>query len=185
MRHGLFIAIVAMLAVCRTGAAVAQEDIPCEAFQHNADGSWTATDAAFVPSANFSVRKGGIFRRGDTYKGYDLAAKLDDACGSAVPPPPAVPPAAGVTPQPPAALSTFADANGNIDLARLNCGHLADARPDDAALLIAWYAGTLGRNAKGHTINLARLRYAVRGVIDHCKANRGESLIKIIDATLH
>jgi len=195
MRGGVALLVAALMTAALCLAARAQNDeFPCDAFVRNGDGSWTATQATYIYSVNFSVRKGGVFRRGDTYKGLDLAAKLDEVCSNAAPAPPmtaapppgtAAPPAAAArVPQQLPSLAKFADANGNIDVSRLSCGHLADASAEDAALLLAWYSGAFGRTAKARTVNLARLRYESRGLIDYCKVNRSESLTKAMDAAL-
>jgi hypothetical protein len=192
MRRGLapVIAAIVVQTVCLVAAARAQDEgLPCEAFAQNADGSWTATQSLFIPSANFSVRKGGILRRGEVFKGYDLAAKLDEVCrsaapASALPAATASPAAAAPTQQPPPPLSTFADANGNIDVARLTCGHLAGASNEEATLFLAWYGGAYAGPAKARAINLARLRYAIRHTIDYCKANRDKPLVRAMELML-
>ena len=164
-----------------TGARGQDEDMPCDAFVKNPDGSWTATRAVFVLSANFSVRAGGVFRPGEKSRGYDLAAKLDELCrnGTAAPPP-----AAAERQQPHIPLSQFADANGNIDVQRLTCGHLADASREEAELFLAWQGGSHNRSPKGRAINMARLKYAMRDVVDYCKSHRDESLIKVMQLML-
>jgi hypothetical protein len=184
----LTIAAIVMPVVCHLCAAQAQDEaLPCDAFVHNADGSWTATQSIFIVSANFSVRKDGVIRRGEVFKGYDLAAKLDEACRNTSPPAPAAaaaPGAAAAGQQPLQPLAKFADANGNIDVARLTCGHLADASNEETALFLAWYSGAYAASAKARAINLARLRYAIRNTIDYCKANRDKSLVTVMGLML-
>jgi hypothetical protein len=175
-RPALLVTAIAIYFLCPvTGASSQDDELPCDVFARNADGSWTATRAAFIPAANFSVRANGVFRRGEKFKDYDPAAKLDEACHNAN----AAPPAPSVqTQQPHIALSKFADANGNIDIQRLSCGDLADSANGDAELFLAWYSGSYERPAKARTVNMARLRYAIRATVDYCKANRDKSLVK-------
>lgn len=195
-RHLMWAVAAVVLATLNppTAARAQDEEFPCEAFAKNPDGSWTATQATYIYAVNFSVRKGGVFRRGDAYKGLDLAAKLDEVCANVAPAPPvttAPPPAAGAqaaaaprAPQQLPSLAKFADANGNIDVSRLSCGHLADASNEEAGLFLAWYSGSYGTAAKRRTINLARLRYDIRNTIEYCKANRDKSLIKVMELML-
>jgi len=168
------------------GARSQDEEIPCDAFVRNADGSWKATRATFLVGPNFSVRPGGVFRPGETYKGYNLAAKLDEVCGTAPPPAPA--PAAATTPtptqQPRIALAQFADANGNLDIQRLSCGHIAEASAEEVELLLAWYGGADSGPGKRHIINMPRLRTAAHSTADYCKANRDVALVKVMQLFL-
>jgi hypothetical protein len=189
----LMAATVAILLLGPVAGARAQdEEIPCDAFLRNADGSWKATRATYLNGPNFSVRAGGVFRRGDTYKGYDLAAKLDEVCGNAPPLPPpagatpaaAPPPAAPPAQQPRVALAQFADANGNLDVGRMSCGHIAEASAEELELLLAWYAGADSGPAKRRMINMPRLRYAARSTAAYCKANRDVALVKVMQLYL-
>jgi hypothetical protein len=127
------------------------------------------------------VRVGGVFRPGEKFNGYDLATKLDEACGNVAAPPPTGPaqPQQGQVP-----LSKIVDANGNIDIQRLNCGHLADASGEEAELFLAWYSGSHNRSAKKRAINMTSLRYAIRNIGDYCRANRDKDLIKVMDLML-
>ena len=181
----LVVAAVAIQILCPVERARAQDDeIPCDAFLRNADGSWTATRATFLNGPNFSVRTGGVFRPGDTYKGYNLAAKLDQVCGNAPPPAAAAAPAATPTQQPRIASAQFADANGNLDVQRLTCGHIAEASAEEVELLLAWYSGADSGPAKRRVINMLRLRTASRNTADYCKANRDVALIKVMQLFL-
>jgi hypothetical protein len=181
MRRYFVLAVVAIAiqALCPVTSAWAQDDeMPCDAFTKNPDGSWTATRAAFIVGPNFSVRVGGVFRPGDKYKDYDLAAHLAEACRNAPPPQPQ----AVTQAQPPrAALSHFADANGNIDIQHLTCGHLADASGEEAALLLAWYSGTYSGPPKRRPFNVAQLRYAIRNIVDYCKSSRDTKLVQVME----
>lgn len=168
-------------------SAIAQEDdMPCDAFVRNPDGSWSVTRAAFIPGPNFSVRVGARFAPGEKVRDYDLVARLEQSCASLpaqAPAPAATPPSAapGPPPNPPAGLTRYADANGNINVARLTCGHVAEATTEEAELLLAWYSGSSRKPATSHLINIARLRYAARNLLEHCKTNRDQSLTAAMD----
>jgi hypothetical protein len=180
----LVAAAIAFQVFCSLTDAHAQdEEIPCDAFAKKSDGSWTATRATFINGPNFSVRLGGVFRRGDKYTDYDLAAKLDEVCRDA-PPPAAMAPAATPAQQPRLALSQFADANGNLDVQRLTCGHIAEASTEEFELLLAWYSGADSGPAKRRVINMPRVRTASRNTADYCKANRDVALVKAMQLFL-
>jgi len=185
MRSHLALAftVIAAQALCSILGALAQEDdMPCDAFARNPDGSWSVTRAAFIPGPNFSVRIGARFAPGEKVRGYDLVARLEQSC-AALPAQAPAPPSAtsGQPPNPPPGLARYADANGNIDVARLTCGHVAEATNEEAELLIAWYSGSPGKTAKNHLINMARLRYAARKLLEYCKANRDQNLMTAMD----
>jgi hypothetical protein len=182
--------------------AQAEEKFPCEAFVKLGDGSWQAMATTLIPGRNFRVQEGSLWRPGATVMGIDLATTLDAACpnaqvalpqGASAPAAPgalgapAVPgaPAPSQQPQiPQVPLARYADANGNIDVRNLTCGHLDDAAQDEANLLLAWYSGWYNSSGKGHGINLPRLRYAMRNVVDYCKANRDKRLVKVMELML-
>jgi hypothetical protein len=188
MRAHIVLGLVAIAAhaLCSTPGALAQEDdTPCDAFARNPDGSWSVTQAAFIPGPNFSVRIGAKFVPGEKVRGYDLVARLEQSCTGLRAQAPVPAPASatrGQTPNPPAGLARYADANGNIDVARLTCGHVAEATNEEAELLLAWHSGLSKKPAAGHLINMARLRYAARNLLEHCRANREQSLSAAIDA---
>jgi hypothetical protein len=175
----LAVAAIAIQVLGPLTAARAQEDeMPCDAFTKNPDGSWTVTRATFIAGPNFSVRVGGVFRPGETYKGYDLAAHLAEACRNT--PPPRLP-AVTQTQPPHVALSQFADANGNIDIRRLTCAHLTDASAEEVEMLLAWYSGTYSGPPKRRPFNVAQLRYAIRNIVDYCKNSRDTNLVRVME----
>jgi len=183
-----------------TTAARAEEKFPCEAFVKLGDGSWQAMATTLIPGRNFRVQEGSLWRPGATVMGIDLATTLDEACPNAqvgvpqdasTPVAPLTPAASPGAPSPAhqpqipqVPLARYADANGNINVRSLTCGHLDDASPDEANLLLAWYGGWYNATGKGHGINLPRLRYAMRSVADYCKANRDKSLVKVMELML-
>jgi hypothetical protein len=77
-------------------------------------------------------------------------------------------------------LPRCANANGNLDVQRLTCGHIAEASAEEVELLIAWYSGADSGPAKWRMINMPRLRYASRNTADYCKANRDVALVKVM-----
>jgi hypothetical protein len=186
-RFALAVAAIAWHAAVFLPAAQAQDDtIDCAAFYKNPDGSWTATQPAFIPGTKLVSRVGGVFHPGVTAGGTDVVAALDKAC-----PNPATSAAAPARALPPrVSLSAFADANGSIDITRLSCGHLADASDEEAGLLLAWYSraatgpAKTGNVNKPRNFNLARLRFAIRNVVDYCKTHREQNLVQAMDQIL-
>lgn len=168
-------------------AAQAQDKLPCEDFAKTADGSWTTLKTTLVPSRNFRIQEGSVWRPGATVLGLDIAGALDAQCPNAPvatpasddassPPPP---------PQPPTvSLAKYADANGNLDVRQLTCGHLADTSSDEAEVLLAWYSGWYNGSTKKRVVNLPRVKFNVRSVIDYCKANRDKRLSDVMELML-
>ena len=199
---------VAVLSAAAATNARAAEKFPCEAFVRLGDGTWQALTTTLIPDRNFRVQEGSLWRPGAAVMGMDVAATLEKECPNAavvspegvvttpngVPLSPAQPGAAlpplgtAQTPQAPQApivpLARFADANGSIDVRRLTCGQLDDASPVDADTLLSWYSGWYSGAAKGRGVNLARVRYAVRSVIDYCKSNREKNLAQVMELML-
>jgi HdeA/HdeB family len=191
----MLLTLAVALGAVAAPAARAQSKFPCEAFVRLGDGSWQAVTPALIPGPNFKVTEGSLWRPGAIVMGVDVATTLDKECPNAPvynpqAPTPAVAPGA-VAPGPPqqpqvpqTPLARYADANGNIDIRTLTCGHLDDAAPEEANALLTWYSGWYNASGKGHGINLPRLRYAVRSVVDYCKANRDKSLVKVMELML-
>jgi hypothetical protein len=196
MRRRLTLAVAAAIALqafaMTTGAQAQSSTIPCENFAKNADGTWTVLETTYIEGPAVKVQEGGVVRPGVLIRGYDIATIIDKACPNAgVAPPPGTAPAAQQPQQqaqPPAQmqslLARYADANGNIDVRQLTCGHVADTSTEEAGLLLAWYSGWYNGQAKGHGINLPRVRYAIRNVIDYCKANRDKRLSAVMELML-
>jgi hypothetical protein len=182
-------AAVALQVCCLTMRAQAQTgSIPCDAFAKNSDGTWTVLTTTYIEGPNVKVQQDSILQPGRTVLGYDIVAMIAKACPNAVvAPPPGAAPSAGssaATQQAPSLLARSADANGNIDVRQLTCGHLDDASAEEAQLLFAWYSGWYNGLAKGRGINLARVRYNIRSVIDYCKANRDKRLSDVMQLML-
>jgi hypothetical protein len=159
--------------------ARAQDELPCNAFYRNPDGSWTATQNIFIPGTKMVSRVGGVFRPGALVEGRDLAAILDKTC----PNPGVAPPTAPQLQQSSVPLLKSADANGVLDVAGLSCGQVADAADWEADLLLAWYGGSLAP-AKNRRFNMPRLRSAIQNVVAFCKVHRDAKLVKVMDSML-
>jgi hypothetical protein len=177
-------------AIALQGAGVgvqAEEKLPCEAFAKAGDGSWQALKTTFVPSRNFSIRQGSVWRPGATVLGLDIAGALDAQCPNT---PIAAPASDDVSSPPPSpqlpavSLAKYADANGNLDVHQLTCGHLADTSADEAEVLLAWYSGWYNGSTKKRVVNLPRVKFNARTVIDYCKVNRDKRLSDVMELML-
>jgi hypothetical protein len=185
-RSAFLVTAIAMQLLCLVGAA-RSDDIDCDSFARNDDGSWIVIHKAYISGPNIRVEEGAVFEPGGTFLGDDLAKRLDRACPHAAAPPPqpaALAPAQGARTETRSALAKLADANGNIDVQHVTCGQLADASPAESELVLAYFSGWYGGVAKRRGINLARVRYAIRTVGDFCKVNRDKSLVQTMDLML-
>ena len=81
-------------------------------------------------------------------------------------------------------LSTYADADGMIDVQKLTCGHLAGTYQEDADALAMWYSGWYNGLAKKHFFNLPRAKEGLHQVIVYCKANPDKKVIQAIAVVL-
>lgn len=170
--------------------------LPCDAFVKNADGSWTAIEDAAIQDtgAKLTIRRGSILRAGAAIRNLDLATMLDRECpttpasvtapGEPAAPPSSAPPGRAAAAEPRLNLSRYADANGSLEVQTLTCGHLADAPPQEADLFLAFYSGWYNGLAKRRGINLARVRYAIRNILDYCSGNRDKRIVQVMDLML-
>ena len=76
-------------------------------------------------------------------------------------------------------LSTYADAQGFLDVQTLTCAQLANTWQGDADRLAAWYSGWYNGLAKKHYMDITKGKEAEHEVIVYCKAN---PQIRIIQA---
>ncbi len=189
-RLGLSVCAAVLVTLCLIGQARC-EDIDCNSFIKNPDGSWTVIKKAFIPVQNVRVVEGTVFEPGGTFLGDDMTVRLAKACPNkqvTMPDQPGQPQQASAQPQAPQTpyvpLSNYADANGNIDIQRLTCAHLAAASPIDIEMLVTWYSGWYAGVAKRRGINLARVEYAIRNVADYCKANQNRRLSEALNILL-
>lgn len=77
-------------------------------------------------------------------------------------------------------LSTYADANGYLDVQKLTCAQLAGTWQQDADMLTTWYSGWYNGLAQKHMLNVARAKEAEHEIIVYCKANPGKKIIEAI-----
>jgi hypothetical protein len=210
MRHRVALVIAAAIAlqVCCLSAQAATSNFPCDAFAKNSDGSWTVLQTTYLEGPNVKVQQDATFAPGRVVLGYDIADMIAKACPNAVvaPPPgtepataqgaaPSVAPSTGIStapgtapsaaaPQPQSFLARYADANGNLDIRQLTCGHLDDTSAEEAELFLSWYSGWYSGVAKNRGINLARIRYAIRNVVVYCKGDRNKRLTDVMEQML-
>jgi hypothetical protein len=78
-------------------------------------------------------------------------------------------------------LSTYADAEGYLDVQTLSCAQLAGTWQDQADLLTTWYSGWYNGLAKKHYLNIVRSKETEHEVILYCKANPQVKIIEAID----
>jgi len=203
-RVALSIAAAIALQACCLSAQAATSNFPCDAFAKNPDGSWTVLKTTYLEGPDVKVQEDATFAPGRVIRGYDIADMIAKACPNAVVArPPGTEPAAaqgaapstGVStapgtapsaaaPQPQSSLARYADANGNLNVRQLTCGHLDDTSAEEAELFLSWYSGWYSGVAKNRGINLARIRYAIRNVVAYCKGDRNKRLTDVMDQML-
>jgi hypothetical protein len=81
-------------------------------------------------------------------------------------------------------LSTYADANGYIDVQKLTCAQLAGTFEEDADMLTAWYSGWYNGLAKKHFVNFPRAKGGEHQLIMYCKAHPEIRIIQAIAVLL-
>jgi hypothetical protein len=77
-------------------------------------------------------------------------------------------------------LSTYADANGFIDVQTLTCAQLAGTWQGDADRLTTWYSGWYNGLAHKHYLDLRKGKEAEHEVIVCCKAYPDQLIIEAI-----
>jgi hypothetical protein len=78
-------------------------------------------------------------------------------------------------------LSTYADAQGFLDVQALTCAQLANTWQGDADRLAAWYSGWYNGLAKKHYMDITKGKEAEHEVIVYCKANPQIRIIQAMD----
>lgn len=78
-------------------------------------------------------------------------------------------------------LSSYADANGFLDVQALTCAQLANTWQGDADRLTAWYSGWYNGLAKKHYMDIRKGKEAEHEVIVYCKAHPELKIIQAID----
>jgi hypothetical protein len=86
----------------------------------------------------------------------------------------------GVAKAQPVDLSTYADANGFIDVQALTCGQLANTYQEDANALTSWYSGWYNGLAHKHFADFKKGRIVEHQVIEYCKAHPEQKIIHAI-----
>ena len=87
---------------------------------------------------------------------------------------------AGVAKADPVDLSTFADANGFIDVQTLTCAQLANTYQEDANALATWYSGWYNGLAHKHFMDYKKGRETEHLVIQYCKGHPDQKIIHAI-----
>jgi HdeA/HdeB family len=77
-------------------------------------------------------------------------------------------------------LSTYADANGFIDVQTLTCAQLAGTWQGDADRLTTWYSGWYNGLAHKHYLDFRKGKEAEHEVIVYCKAHPDQLIIEAI-----
>ncbi len=78
-------------------------------------------------------------------------------------------------------LSSYADAEGFLDVQALTCAQLANTWQEDADRLSAWYSGWYNGLAKKHYMDIRKGKEAEHEVIVYCKAHPELKIIQAID----
>jgi len=173
MRRSLAIALVAL---CLGTPALAQSGVlPCDAFQKNPDGSWSAMRAIsiFAGGRNLPIREGARFKPGAAFLGTDIAEQLDQTCPAE---------AAAATAPPQLDLPKLAEPGSSfIDSEKLTCGQLASTYQEDADFLLVWYSGLRTATVNKRMIDVAKIKTGIHNVIVYCKANRDKLVVQAVE----
>ncbi len=78
-------------------------------------------------------------------------------------------------------LSTYADAEGFLNVQALTCAQLANTWQEDADRLATWYSGWYNGLAKKHYMDIRKGKEAEHEVIVYCKAHPEKRIIEAMD----
>jgi HdeA/HdeB family len=78
-------------------------------------------------------------------------------------------------------LSTYADAEGFLDVQTLTCDQLANTWQGDADRLASWYSGWYNGLAKKHYMDIRKGKEAEHEVILYCKAHPELRIIQAME----
>ena len=78
-------------------------------------------------------------------------------------------------------LSSYADAEGFINVQALTCAQLANTWQEDADKLATWYSGWYNGLAKKHYMDVLKGKEAEHEVIVYCKAHPELKIIQAMD----
>src|SRR5271168_5450980 len=81
-------------------------------------------------------------------------------------------------------LTTYADANGDLDVQKLTCAQLAGTFQEDADFMTVWYSGWYNGLANYGKINVERAKEIEHRVIVYCKTNQKRTVIQAIDVVI-
>ena len=81
-------------------------------------------------------------------------------------------------------LSTYADAEGFLNVQALTCAQLANTWQEDADRLAAWYSGWYNGLAKKHYMDIRKGKEAEHELIVYCKANPELKIIQALDVVI-
>ena len=79
-------------------------------------------------------------------------------------------------------LSTYADAEGFLNVQALTCAQLANTWQGDADRLSAWYSGWYNGLAKKHYMDILKGKEVEHEVIVYCKAHPELRIIQAMEA---
>lgn len=78
-------------------------------------------------------------------------------------------------------LSSYADAEGFLNVQALTCAQLANTWQEDADRLATWYSGWYNGLAKKHYMDIRKGKEAEHEVIVYCKAHPEIRIIEAMD----
>ena len=81
-------------------------------------------------------------------------------------------------------LSTYADADGNLDVQKLTCAQLAGTWQEDADFMSVWYSGWYNGLANYSKMKVDRAKELEHRVIVYCKAHPEVKVIKAMDINI-
>jgi HdeA/HdeB family len=82
-------------------------------------------------------------------------------------------------------LSTYADAEGFLDVQALTCAQLANTWQGDADRLSAWYSGWYNGLAKKHYMDILKGKEVEHDVIVYCKAHPELKIIQAMEVVFN
>jgi hypothetical protein len=162
-------AFLAAPALAQTGR------LPCDAFQKNPDGSWSAMRSVDINAGgrNLPIREGARFKPGAAFLGTDIAEQLDRTWPSE---------AAAATAPPQVELPKLVEPGTSfLDSEKLTCGQLASTYQEDADFLLIWYSGLRTATANKHMIDVTKIKAGIHNVIVYCKANRDKLVVQAVE----
>jgi hypothetical protein len=81
-------------------------------------------------------------------------------------------------------LTTYADANGDLDIQKLTCAQLDNTFQEDADFMTVWYSGWYNGLAGYSKLKVDRAKELEHRVIVYCKANPKTKVITAMDINI-